>query len=63
MRKQSTPVVKLMDAQGRRLFVITDRIHGFISTRQISAQRGDQLYLNADEAKIFKDRILEIKND
>lgn len=60
MRKQSSPVIKLRDAQGNRLFVVTDRITGNINGKVILANRGDMAYLSADEAKVFKDRILEI---
>lgn len=60
MRKQSTPVLKLRDAQGNRLFMVTDRIAGNIGGKVILANRGDMAYLTADEAKVFKDRILEI---
>lgn len=60
MRKQSTPVVKLVDAQGKRLFIVTDRITGNINGRVIKADRGEKIYLTEDEAKVFKDRILEI---
>lgn len=60
MRKQSSPVLKLRDAQGNRLFMVTDRIAGNINGKAILANRGDMAYLTADEAKVFKDRILEI---
>lgn len=60
MRKQSSPVVKLRDAQGNRLFVVTDRIQGNINGKVILANRGDKVYLSEDAAKVFKDRILEV---
>ena len=61
MRKQSkTPVIELVDAQGRRLFVVTDRITGNINGKKIDHERGDKVYFSHDEAMVFKDRILEI---
>lgn len=60
MRKQTPPVIKLRDAQGYRLYVVTDRIAGNINGKAILANRGDMAYLSADEAKVFKDHILEI---
>ena len=60
MRKQSSPVVKLLDAQGNRLYVVTDRIQGNINGKVILANRGDKVYLSEDAAKVFKDRILEV---
>ena len=60
MRKQSTPVIQLRDAQGNRLFIVTDRIAGNINGKVILANRGDKVYLSEDAAKVFKDRILEV---
>ena len=60
MRKQSVPVVPLLDAQGNKLYVVTDRIAGNICGKVILADRGDKVYLSSDAAKIFKDRIIEV---
>jgi hypothetical protein len=60
MRKQSSPVIKLLDAQGNKLYVVTDRIAGNIAGKVILANRGDKIYLSEDAAKVFKDRILEV---
>ena len=62
MGKQSSPVLKLLDAQGRKLYMITDRIAGNVNSQVIKAERGTLMYHSIDEAKIFKDRILEIHN-
>lgn len=60
MGKQSIPVIKLLDAQGNKLFMVTDRIQGNINGKVILANRGDKVYLSVDAAKVFKDRILEV---
>lgn len=60
MRKQTSPVVRTRDAQGNRLFMVTDRIAGNINGKVILANRGDKVYLTEDAAKIFKNHILEI---
>lgn len=60
MRKQKSPVIELRDAQGNRLFIVTDRITGNINGKVILAHRGDKVYLSSDAAKIFKDSILEV---
>jgi hypothetical protein len=60
MRKQKSPVIELRDAQGNRLFVVTDRISGNINGKVILANRGDKVYLSQDAAKVFKDSILEV---
>lgn len=44
----------------KKLYVVTDPIQGFVQNRRIQAVRGDKLHLSDDEAKVFKDSILEI---
>ena len=58
-KAQALPVVEVQEVQ-RRLFIVTDRIQGFVGKRHISHVRGDKVYLSDDEAKVFKDSILEI---
>ena len=52
--------IKLTDSLGNRLYVVTDKISGNISGKIIVANRGDKVYLSADAAKVFKDRIIEV---
>lgn len=56
-KKTNLPATKEPD---KKLYIVTDRITGFINFKQISANRGDRVYLNYDEAKVFKDSILEL---
>jgi len=58
-KAQALPVVEVQEVQ-RRLFIVTDRIQGFVGKRHISHVRGDKVYLSDDEANVFKDSILEI---
>lgn len=51
---------KAASPAGTKLYIVTDRITGFINLKQISHTRGELVYLNADEAKVFKDSILEL---
>lgn len=58
--KKKSPTINLTDQLGNKLYVVTDRIYGNITGKIISANRGDKVYLSADAAKIFKDRIIEV---
>lgn len=46
----------------RPLYIVTDRMTGYIHNRQITHERGEVVYLSEDEAKAFKDSILELPN-
>ena len=52
--------IKLTDSNGFKLYVVTDKISGNICGKVIVANRGDKVYLSADAAKVFKDRIIEV---
>lgn len=58
-KTQELPVETVKTTQGK-LYIVTDRIQGFVGKRHISHVRGDKVYLSADEANVFKDSILEI---
>lgn len=58
--KAEVPPVKNEDIVQRKLFIVTDRINGFVGKRHISHVRGDKVHLTTDEANVFKDSILEI---
>lgn len=62
MRKTKTPSIALENDAGHKLYVVTDAISGNISGKKITGSRGDLMYLSADAAKVFKDRILEVHN-
>ncbi len=61
MRKTKVPVLELIQ-DDKKLYVVTDKISGNINGKLISGIRGDMMYLSADAAKLFKDRILEVHN-
>lgn len=65
MRKKTDLPARIVEKKaaspaGTKLYIVTDRISGSINFRQINASRGELIYLNADEAKLFKDSILEL---
>ena len=65
MRKKTDLPARIEEKKAKapantKLFIVTDRITGFINFKQIEASRGDFVYLNPDEAKVFKDSILEL---
>jgi hypothetical protein len=65
MRKKTDLPARIVEKKASapadtKLFIVTDRITGFINFKRIEASRGDFVYLNHDEAKVFKDSILEL---
>lgn len=44
------------------LYIVTDRMTGYIQNRRITHERGEVVHLSEDEAKAFKDSILELPN-
>lgn len=66
MRKRNSPATTGPShaslPEGSKWFMVTDPIEGYVNNKRISAVRGDQIVLSADVAKLFKDRILEIKH-
>ena len=65
MRKKTDLPARIVEKKAKappdtKLFIVTDRITGFVNFKQISHQRGELVYLNPDEAKVFKDSILEL---
>lgn len=59
MRKKAQTLPVQVESD-RKLYIVTDRIRGFVCNRHIEHVRGDKVYLTPDEAKVFKDSILEI---
>lgn len=43
-----------------KTYIVTDPIKGEVANKRIQAKRGDKLQLTQDEAKAFKNWILEI---
>lgn len=65
MRKKTDLPARIVEKKAAapantKLYIVTDRISGFINFKQIEASRGDFVYLNPDEAKVFNDSILEL---
>ena len=65
MRKKTDLPARIVEKKASapantKLYIVTDRITGFINLKQISHQRGELVYLTPDEAKVFKDSILEL---
>ena len=60
MRKpRQTTTQPVSDA---KWYMVTDPIEGHVNNKSIKAKRGDQIQLTPDQAKLFKDRILEINH-
>jgi hypothetical protein len=63
MRKSpKAPAAPAAPPREDRRYVVTDPIAGHVCGRAISHVRGDIVRLSPDEAKVFKDRILEIEH-